>query len=105
MGKLIDSDALIEHLMRTIEASSKEEDYTEGFNDGLDFAASFASTLPSVQPERKTGKWVEHHEPFTWMGYAYWTCSECNFGEKEENKTRSKYCPNCGADMRGDQNK
>ena len=50
-----------------------------------------------LQPE--TGEWIEHHEPFTWMGYTYWTCSKCNFGEKEENKTRSNFCPDCGVKM------
>lgn len=49
---------------------------------------------------RKKGRWIEHHEPYSWMGYAYWSCSKCNFGEKEENKERSNFCPNCGADMR-----
>ena len=60
--------------------------------------------LPSAEP-RKKGRWIEHHEPYSWMGYAYWSCSKCNFGEKEENKERSNFCPNCGADMReGDSN-
>ena len=66
-----------------------------GVNDAIDAVIA----VQSVQPERKKGKWVEHHEPFTWMGYTYWTCSECNFGEKEENKTRSNFCPHCGAEM------
>lgn len=48
---------------------------------------------------RRRGRWVEHHEPYTWMGYAYWTCSECNYGEDNENGVRSNYCPNCGAEM------
>ena len=63
-----------------------------------DFFNEINKIVP-FQPERKKGKWVEHHEPFTWMGYTYWTCSECNFGEKEENKTRSNFCPHCGAEM------
>lgn len=54
--------------------------------------------LPSAQSERKQGEWIEHHEPYTWMGYTYWTCSECGFGE-DDNKVRSNYCPNCGAQM------
>lgn len=52
---LISRQALIEHLRRTIEATSTADgDYNEGFNDGMDFAACFASTLPSAQPERLT---------------------------------------------------
>lgn len=65
---------------------------------------STVEELKSAQPERKKGKWVEHHEPYTWMGYTYWTCSECGFGEENENKIKFNFCPNCGADMRGEQN-
>ena len=51
MGDLISRQTLIEHLRSTIEASSNDGDYNEGFNDGMDFAACFASTLPSAQSE------------------------------------------------------
>lgn len=50
------------------------------------------------RPERKKGEWIEHHEPYTWMGYTHWTCSECGFGE-DDNKVRSNFCPKCGAKM------
>ena len=56
IADLINRQALIEHLRRTIEASSNDGDYNEGFNDGMDFAACFASTLPSAQPEPLTDK-------------------------------------------------
>lgn len=99
MSDLISRQALIEHLRRTIEASSNDGDYNEGFNDGMDFAACFASTLPSAQPERKKGRWyLERH---------VWFCDQC-----EKNPTKGmgyvqgtdelfNFCPNCGADMRG----
>lgn len=48
------------------------------------------------------GKWDEEHEPFTWMGYTRWSCSCCGFkcGYELEIKSRTNFCPNCGADMR-----
>ena len=57
-------------------------------------------------PERKKGNWVD--EPVyrqtmdgkTWDGYTY--CSVCK--EMHKYGYRSNYCPNCGADMRGEQN-
>ena len=73
--------------------------WANGFNTALVATKIQLEKLPSAEP-RKKGKWIEHHEPYTWMGYAYWTCSKCNFGEKEENKERSNFCPHCGADMR-----
>lgn len=47
------------------------------------------------------GKWIEHHEPYTWMGYTYWSCSECGFecGYEKDITIRTKYCPHCGAKL------
>ena len=56
---------------------------------------------PIVEP--KHGRWIEHHEPFSWMGYTTWTCSECNYevGYEKDIKNTTNYCPNCGATMDG----
>ena len=53
---------------------------------------------PSVQPERKTGKWIKHaigHEHTPW-GF---DCSECGewFVVGEEVIKKYNYCPNCGS--------
>ena len=48
--------------------------------------------LPSAQPERKTGRWIE--KPHV-HGVAY--CSLCDY-ELHTNDTN--FCPKCGADMR-----
>ena len=54
------------------------------------------SMLPSAQPERKKGKWI-------YDGDCY-ICDQCKsaFGWWADSQT-SNYCPNCGADMRGEQ--
>ena len=49
---------------------------------------SSIKTLPSVTPERKTGKWIVHYE-----------CPKCG----EITKDFTEYCPFCNADMRGKQ--
>lgn len=46
--------------------------------------------LPSAQPERKTGKWIDDN------------CSVCGF--YVHHGDARNFCPNCGADMRGDEN-
>ena len=57
------------------------------------------STAKEVQ-ERKKGKWEiifaanEFGEPYP----CGCSCSECGF----QNVVEDNYCPNCGADMRGD---
>lgn len=55
--------------------------------------------LPSVQPERKKGKWIQ---PCDITGFG--RCSNCNAlwnNSLIENRF-FRYCPRCGADMRGD---
>ena len=56
------------------------------------------SDLPPAQPERLKGKWI--------IGKYRLTCSQCRF--TYPNKLMNKlgvvnYCPNCGADMRGEE--
>lgn len=42
----------------------------------------------------KTGKWVDDGDPLMF------TCGNCGYGVMRYNNT--PFCPNCGADMRGD---
>ena len=56
--------------------------------------------LPSAQPERKKGEWLPDNRP----GGGFWVCSECKFpSEAFAADVLYKFCPNCGADMRGEQ--
>lgn len=62
--------------------------------------AAIKALLP-VQPERKKGKWIRiSDEPFA----DRFECSECGKLPPIENYEwrLSDYCPNCGADMRGE---
>ena len=57
-------------------------------------------SLPPVQPERKRGKWLADNRP----GGGFWVCSCCKFpSEAFAANVLYKFCPNCGADMRGEQ--
>lgn len=54
--------------------------------------------LPPVQP--KHGKWL----PDNRCGGGYWVCSSCKYPtEAFAADVLYKYCPFCGADMRGEQ--
>ena len=44
----------------------------------------------TIEPERKKGKWID--------GYKRQTCSVC----RQRGYRSWKFCPNCGADMRGE---
>ena len=75
-------------------ASMLWEKYYEQFPEST--ILEMIQELPSVTPQPKVGRWIYHD------GYIPYKneCSECGkrFG------TDFHYCPNCGADMRGDAN-
>lgn len=58
--------------------------------------------LPSVQPEQKTGRWIEQTDT---QNDVYYVCSNCKeaFTLIEGTPTDNlyNYCPNCGAKMDG----
>ena len=88
MHNLINKEAAIEHWRRIIDATSTDSEYNMGFVDGLEFCISHLSTMPSVQPERKTGRWIVYYE-----------CPKCG----EITKDFTEYCLFCNADMRGEE--
>lgn len=56
---------------------------------------SIIEHVPAAQPERKRGKWISRKNESKHNDW--WTCSECQ-GRFDYGW---KFCPNCGADMRG----
>ena len=58
--------------------------------------------VPSAQPERKTGHWIKTAR----WGRVYY-CDQCrnylDFDGVNAGRGSTNYCPNCGADMRGEQ--
>ena len=61
--------------------------------------------LPSAQPERKVGKWVDGWSP-RFDGTRHWfrECSECGYKREDDNPEKdTNYCPNCGCAMKGEE--
>lgn len=53
------------------------------------------NSIPSVEPERKKGKWIEDE-----TGYGFWICSECGFASEAFGANiLYPFCPNCGAKL------
>lgn len=62
---------------------------------------SFLKSLPSAQPERKNGEWIVTSE---FEDCRYVKCNQCKVTQVfYYNKPLTNFCPNCGADMRGEQ--
>ena len=71
------------------------------------FVVDMLEKLPSAQPERKKGKWIYGEDEYGIDGYH---CDKCGFFVPWDyahtfiNYIEDyNFCPNCGADMRGEQ--
>ena len=58
--------------------------------------------LPSAQPERKKGKWIYHVDDL-FPAESKQECSVCHEEEYIAMLSNDNFCPNCGADMRGEE--
>ena len=87
--RLIDIDAFDDFLASAeIEAINKQKYVLAG---ALNTIRGNLRNFPSAEP--KKGKWILFDAP-------WYQCSEC--GAVRENKSfMENFCPNCGADMRG----
>lgn len=94
--------------MRTIDADAipytmiYRENWMRG-TGGEEQAAwkSAIDAMPTIEPERKKGKWYCSDDI-----YESGVCSACKFDTGElyvACKRWFNFCPNCGADMRGEQ--
>ena len=95
MNDLISRSAAIEAIekhIRTAEEPYQLTDADKVMNHAFEIAASYVYNLSAAQPERKRGKWIDDGDPFMWE------CGCCGYRVKRYNNTR--YCPNCGAEMR-----
>lgn len=99
--RLIDADTLKPKLKAIIEAETQV--YGRGSWGFAVRCMEVVEDAPTIEPERKTGRWINAYpdiEPNPM--FMYGICSECGFDQSISDKLN--YCPNCGADMRGEKN-
>lgn len=114
MSDLIDRQAAIDAIDIGCELLRRALDDTDvvgveraKYEWGLGLIESYIADikeLPSAQPERIKGRWVgTDYDGFADGNPVYdeWKCSECGCVVEDEEPTWN-YCPNCGADMRGE---
>lgn len=72
----------------------------EYVNELKNYVIKIIETLPSAEPEQKTGKWID-----TGWKIIY-KCSECgnylDLAGVNAGRGDANFCPSCGADMRGE---
>ena len=105
--RAIDADALIDDLKHDVAMDQDSLDYeklTDSNRENIQFdkdckqnAIDLLQHAPTIEPQRKKGKWIEYDNSHC----------ECPFCHEEwsyfDNEVEYfNYCPNCGADMRED---
>ena len=95
--------------MRLIDADVLKEDLSK-FYEGIIPARDLIDRQPTVEPERKKGKW----QPYKYGDDTWHQCSACGVADRYIDIVKRdgymdyrmvcirNFCPYCGADMRGD---
>ena len=109
MSDLISRQAAIDALGERPMVWTDDDQYTLGERNQYDRDRLTIKTLPAVQPEREKGKWVYGEDEYGVDGYR---CDKCGFfvlwdyGHNFINYIGNyNFCPSCGADMRGEEDK
>ena len=100
--RLIDADALEKYLSDAEIEATRQRKYV--FASALNTICGNVRNFPTIEPERKKGKWVGKERFVNSPEFYSWQCSVC--GCVLEDPTLDKpypFCPNCGADMRGEE--
>lgn len=105
--RLVDADMITLYLI--VEGQNHPDKYGFSWGDTIKFSPSevkkIIQKMPTIEERKRiNGHWVEiGDEP-----YDEWECDVCGFVidgsgciDPEEYKDVYKFCPNCGADMRG----
>ena len=92
MSKLIYVDRLKKDILAL-------QDCYNGFSDTYDKACIIGviDEQPTIE-ERKTGKWIRKKSVIDCATFVGEECSECGYFK---SMGHANFCPNCGADMRG----
>lgn len=118
MNRLIDADALMKAIYHRAFETDGDTMWQSGCWVRYRAIEQVVKEQPTIKPEPKTGKWIEDAETYykavnekgggvnenTPIFTDDIACSECLalFSVIDNETEHFNYCPNCGADMRGD---
>lgn len=98
--ELIDADELMTEIMDSDLDHLQRDDWRE--------VIQIVQDAPTIQTRRKTGRWIESNlipSRKGKQGGRLFICSECGKGWTKQDRSMDgiNFCPNCGADMSGEQ--
>lgn len=99
MDDLISRQAAIDKADSLYRDTKNDECYMiTGYNHAISDIRAILKSLPSAQPERKTGHWIKTAR----WGRVYY-CDQCrnylDFDGVNVGRGSTNFCPNCGAKM------
>lgn len=97
--RLIDADALEKFLSDAEMEATKRKKYV--LAGALNVIQGNVRNFPTIEPERKKGKWINIHVSAT--GDSDAECDQCGAVVHNNFSTTVNFCPNCGADLRGEE--
>lgn len=98
--RTIDGDALEELFREVIGCIAKKPEMNGNLEHMVRASAMVIEMIqdaPTIEPERKRGKWINHIEK------GMRECKECGEQLETERACRANFCPNCGSYNGGDQ--
>ena len=103
--RLIDADALKDRL-QTLSYDDWNQGVSTTWANAYAECADMVEDMPTIEPERKSD-WIKMSD----RDGIYYACNECgedlmrfrNIYGKLQSVNPTDFCPNCGADMRGEQ--
>lgn len=99
MQRLIDANALIPMMKY---ATTDSEIGVFPIKIGFNAIIEVINNAPTIDAEPvRHGKWIKaDSQQYFRKHYPLFTCSVC--GYRKDSQKKWNYCPNCGADMRGE---
>lgn len=99
MAEYIERAALLETINH---ANFPEEDWD--YVNNASYALDLVRNFPAADVvEVVHGRWMRYWHDTGLIGHEYAVCSVCDCHMSDTNQFwNSDYCPNCGADMRGE---
>ena len=104
MSRPIDADALMRAMYHRAFETDGDTMWQSGCWVRYRAIEQTVKEQPTIEPERKTGKWIDAVIPNDNGGLPVQVCDQCNtFFPLAYTGGGHRFCPNCGADMRGEQ--